>query len=118
MLKKFAVICTLMLCVLVAGCSDDQTATVIPQPETKQTQNNKNQEITVTVYRAPVNGEEYLLPEKVTRKSGAMTAPDTAATSATSFIANFRNRDCSGDSVGYFGKQQSAGYCENGQSVS
>ena len=42
MLKKFAVICTLMLCVLVAGCSDDQTATVIPQPETKQTQNNKN----------------------------------------------------------------------------
>ena len=49
MLKKFAVICTLMLCVLVAGCSDDQTATVIPQPETKQTQNNKNQEITVTV---------------------------------------------------------------------
>ena len=53
MLKKFAVICTLMLCVLVAGCSDDQTATVIPQPETKQTQNNKNQEITVTVYRAP-----------------------------------------------------------------
>ena len=38
MLKKFAVICTLMLCVLVAGCSDDQTATVIPQPETKQTQ--------------------------------------------------------------------------------
>ena len=76
MLKKFAVICTLMLCVLVAGCSDDQTATVIPQPETKQTQNNKNQEITVTVYRAPVNGEEYLLPEKVTRKSGAMTAPE------------------------------------------
>ena len=54
MLKKFAVICTLMLCVLVAGCSDDQTATVIPQPETKQTQNNKNQEITVTVYRAPL----------------------------------------------------------------
>lgn len=51
--------------------SDDQTATVIPQPETKQTQNNKNQEITVTVYRAPVNGEEYLLPEKVTRKAGA-----------------------------------------------
>ena len=92
MLKKFAVICTLMLCVLVAGCSDDQTATVIPQPETKQTQNNKNQEITVTVYRAPVNGEEYLLPEKVTRKSG----------------------DC----VGYFGKPQSAGCCENGQSVS
>ena len=78
MLKKFAVICTLMLCVLVAGCSDDQTATVIPQPETKQTQNNKNQEITVTVYRAPVNGEEYLLPEKVTRKSGAMTAPEIA----------------------------------------
>ena len=78
MLKKFAVICTLMLCVLVAGCSDDQTATVIPQPETKQTQNNKNQEITVTVYRAPVNGEEYLLPEKVTRKAGAMTAPEIA----------------------------------------
>ena len=64
MLKKFAVICTLMLCVLVAGCSDDQTATVIPQPETKQTQNNKNQ--------------EYLLPEKVTRKAGAMTAPESA----------------------------------------
>lgn len=98
MLKKFAVICTLMLCVLVAGCSDDQTATVIPQPETKQTQNNKNQEITVTVYRAPVNGEEYLLPEKVTRKAGC--------------------DDCSGGCVGYFGKQQSAGYCENGQSVS
>lgn len=78
MLKKFAVICTLMLCVLVAGCSDDQTATVIPQPETKQTHNNKNQEITVTVYRAPVNGEEYLLPEKVTRKAGAMTAPEIA----------------------------------------
>ena len=97
MLKKFAVICTLMLCVLVAGCSDDQTATVIPQPETKQTQNNKNQEITVTVYRAPVNGEEYLLPEGNPQS---------------------RRDDCSGDCVGYFGKQQSAGYCENGQSVS
>lgn len=68
-----------MLCVLVAGCSDDQTATVIPQPETKQTQNNKNQEITVTVYRAPVNGEEYLLPEKV--------------------IPQSRRDDCSGDCV-------------------
>ena len=44
----------------------------------KQTQNNNNQEITVTVYRAPVNGEEYLLPEKVTRKAGAMTAPEIA----------------------------------------
>ena len=91
MLKKFAVICTLMLCVLVAGCSDDQTATVIPQPETKQTQNNKNQEITVTVYRAPVAGKGN---------------------------PQIRRDDCSGDSVGYFGKQQSAGYCENGQSVS
>ena len=78
MLKKFAVVCTLMLCLLVAGCSDDQTATVIPQSETKQTQNDKNKEITVTVYRAPVSGEEYLLPEKVTRKAGAMTAPEIA----------------------------------------
>ena len=53
MLKKFAVICTLMLCVLVAGCSDDQTATVIPQPETKQTQNNKNQEIKMCIRDRP-----------------------------------------------------------------
>ena len=62
MLKKFAVICTLMLCVLVAGCSDDQTATVIPQPETKQTQNNKNQEITVTVYLSLIHISEPTRP--------------------------------------------------------
>lgn len=78
MLKKFAVICTLLLCLFVAGCSDDQTATVTPQSETKQTQNDKDKEVTVTVYRAPVSGEEYLYPEKVTRKAGTMTAPEVA----------------------------------------
>ncbi|MCD7874649.1 MAG: GerMN domain-containing protein [Acidaminococcaceae bacterium] len=78
MLKKFAVLCTLLLCLLVVGCSEDQTAMVNPQPETKQTQSDKDKEITVTVYRAPANGEEYLLPEKVTRKMGTMTAPEVA----------------------------------------
>lgn len=77
MLKKFAVVCTLLLCVFVAGCTEDSTTTVNPQPENKQTQ-SENKEITVTVYRAPVNGEEYLLPEKVTRKAGNMTAPEVA----------------------------------------
>ncbi len=77
MLKKFAVVCTLLLCLFVAGCGDDSMTTVNPQPETRQTQ-SENKEITVTVYRAPASGEEYLLPEKVTRKAGKMTAPEVA----------------------------------------
>lgn len=78
MFKKFAVICTLLLCIFVAGCFDDGANTVNPQPGDKQTQTGKKQNIVVTVYRAPVNGEEYLLSEKVSCSVDKMTAFEAA----------------------------------------
>ena len=80
MVKKFAVVCTLLLCLFAAGCSDQSATVVTPQQEPKQTATAQAEKLEVTVYRTPVSGEEYLLPEKVQLTAGKMSAPEAALT--------------------------------------
>ena len=62
MLKKFfAVLCVVLMTLLTAACTQENTPVVPDKPAVTQTEKH-----TVTVYRLPADGTEMLYAEKVT----------------------------------------------------
>lgn len=71
MLKKiFAVLCVVLMTLLTAACTQENTPVVPDKPAVTQTEKH-----TVTVYRLPADGTEKLYAEKVTVEGDSNEQP-------------------------------------------
>ena len=71
MLKKFfAVLCVVLMTLLMAACTQENTPVVPDKPAVTQTEKH-----TVTVYRLPADGTEKLYAEKVTVEGDSNEQP-------------------------------------------